>query len=78
MGAVPDDRLGVERDPEAGRVEHVEVVGAVADRDRAVDRTLACRANRRSALALPARSTISADQLAGELAVDDLEALAAA
>src|SRR5262249_30469521 len=38
VGRVPHDLLGIERDAQAGGGDHVEVVGAVPDRDRLAKR----------------------------------------
>ena len=38
VGRIPDRGLGVEGDPQPGRRDHVEVVGAVAHRDRLAER----------------------------------------
>ena len=59
--------LGVERDPEARRGQHVEVVGAVADGDRvARSATPGAAAYSRSATALAARSTTASGDPPGE------------
>ena len=67
------DGLGVERHPEARRVEHAEVVGAVADRDGLCQRDarLGREAAQQPGLALPV-DDVPGDP-AGELAVDDLQ-----
>ena len=59
VGLLAHDRLGVEGDAEPGGVQHVEVVGAVADRHGARQRQPLLLGEPRRARALPARSTIS-------------------
>ena len=73
VGGVADHRLGVERDAEAGRADHAEVVGAVADGDGLRQR----HARRlrepaqRLGLAVPVDDRL--DDPAGQPAVGDLE-----
>ena len=69
----PDDRLGVEGDAQAGAGQHVEVVRAVADRDRLSHRDACLRGEALERRGLAGPVDDRADQLAGEPAVDDLE-----
>ena len=70
--------LALKAMPRPARAEHVEVVGAVADRHGLAHRDARRRAaNRSSASALPARSTTGPTSRAGQPAVDDLEGVGA-
>ena len=67
------ERLGVEGDAETRGVQHVEVVGAVADRDGLLERDAVLRGEPRQRAGLAGAVDDLPDQAAGEPAVDDLE-----
>src|SRR3954453_8915747 len=65
--------LGVVGDPQAGDLEHVEVVGAVADGHHRLQRQSALARELAQPLGLARPVDHGADDAAGEAAVDDLE-----
>src|SRR5215207_9727212 len=73
MCLVTHERLGVERDAEPGRREHVEVVGAVADRDGVADRYARLFGEVPERVGLAGTVDDITEDATGEVAVDDLQ-----
>ena len=73
-GGGGDHRLGVVGDAEAGARDHVEIVGAVADRQGLASRSKACALDQGRELGVAAEDRLG--DPAGQLAVRDQSRLA--